>query len=121
MAKILVVDDSSLSRQISRRYLQKAGHQVVEAEDGIAALERYFLEKPDAVLLDITMKGMNGIEVLGKLREMDPAARVVMATADIQSSTRAMAREGGARGFVTKPLLEDAVVEAVNKALRGDE
>jgi two-component system chemotaxis response regulator CheY len=120
MAKILVVDDSGLSRRISRSILQGAGHDVVEAEDGIVALERYFLERPDVVLLDITMRGMTGIEVLKKLLEMDPQARVVIATADIQSSTRALTREAGARGFITKPLAADQVVNAVNEALRGD-
>ena len=64
-----------------------AGHVVVEAEDGMTALERYFMEKPEVVLLDITMKGMNGIEVLTKLREMDSAARVVIATADRHGAT----------------------------------
>lgn len=120
MAKILVVDDSGLSRRISRRILQEAGHEVVEAEDGIVALERYFLEKPDLVLLDITMKEMNGIEVLKRLREMDARARVVVATADIQASTRTLTREGGASGFITKPLAAEQVVNAVNAALRGD-
>jgi len=120
MAKILVVDDSSLSRRISRRILQEAGHDVVEAEDGIGALERYFLDKPDLVLLDITMKEMNGIEVLKNLRQLDARACVVIATADIQSSTRALTREAGACGFVTKPLTADQVVAAVNAALRGD-
>jgi two-component system, chemotaxis family, chemotaxis protein CheY len=120
MAKILVVDDSGFSRRVSRRILQEAGHDVIEAEDGIAALECYFLEKPDLVLLDITMKGMNGIEVLKKLRELDSQACVVIATADIQSSTRSLTREAGARGFVTKPLEVTQVIPAVNAALRGD-
>jgi two-component system, chemotaxis family, chemotaxis protein CheY len=120
MGKIMIVDDSGLSRRISRRILQEAGHTVVEAEDGIAALEMYFLEKPDLVLLDITMKGMNGIEVLKKLREMDSQARVVIATADIQSSTRTLTQAAGARGFITKPLVAKEVVHAVDAALRGD-
>jgi two-component system chemotaxis response regulator CheY len=120
MAKIMIVDDSGLSRRISRRILQEAGHAVVEAEDGIAALEMYFLEKPDLVLLDITMKGMNGFEVLKKLREMDSQARVVIATADIQSSTRTLTQAAGARGYVTKPLVANEVVHAVDAALRGD-
>jgi two-component system, chemotaxis family, chemotaxis protein CheY len=120
MAKILIVDDSSLSRRISRRILQDGGHEVVEAEDGIAALERYFLDKPDAVVLDITMKGMNGIEVLKKLREMDARARVVIATADIQSSTRALTQEAGAAGFITKPLAPDPLLNALSAALQGD-
>lgn len=120
MTKVLVVDDSSLSRRISRRILEEAGHEVVEAEDGIAALERYFLEKPDLVLLDVTMKGMNGIEVLKKLREIDAQARVVIATADIQSSTRTLTREAGARGFVIKPLATESLLQAVTAALQGD-
>jgi two-component system, chemotaxis family, chemotaxis protein CheY len=120
MAKILVVDDSNLSRRISRRILQEAGHEVIEAEEGIVALERYFLEKPELVLLDITMKGLTGIEVLKKLREMDPQARVVIATADIQSSTRTLTQEAGARGFVTKPLVDEQLMRAVNAALGGD-
>jgi two-component system, chemotaxis family, chemotaxis protein CheY len=119
MAKILVVDDSALSRRISRRALEQAGHQVIEADDGMTALERYSLEKPDLVLLDITMKGMNGIDALKHLRRMDPAARVVIATADVQTSTRTMTGEAGALGFVTKPLATEQLLQAVDAALRG--
>jgi two-component system chemotaxis response regulator CheY len=92
---------------------------VIEAEDGISGIESYFLEKPDLVLLDITMKGMNGIEVLQKLREMDANAKIVIATADIQSSTRTLTQSGGACGFVVKPLGADQVLSAVNAALQG--
>ncbi len=104
MAKIMVVDDSGLSRRVSRKILEDVGHLVVDAEDGMAALERYFLERPELVLLDVTMKGMNGIEVLLRLRELDPGARVIIVTADVQNSTRQLTGEGGACGFVTKPI-----------------
>src|SRR5919107_1949115 len=96
--KIMIVDDSALSRRTLRRILEGAGHSVVEAEEGMAALELYFIEKPDLVLLDLVMKGMYGLDVLGKLREMDAGALVVVASADIQSSTRKMADEAGAVG-----------------------
>ena len=119
MAKLLVVDDSNLSRRISRRILEDAGYEVVEATDGISALEKYDLEKPDLVLLDLTMHGMSGIDVLTKLRELDPQARIVIATADIQSSTRSLTDAGGALGFITKPLSAAAVLEVVESALRG--
>ena len=56
----------------------------------MAALERYFVEKPDVVLLDLVMKGMYGLDVLAKLRELDPAARVIVVSADIQTSSREM-------------------------------
>jgi two-component system chemotaxis response regulator CheY len=119
MATILVVDDSALSRKTCRRILEAAGHRVYDAPDGLTALERYALDHPDLVMLDVTMAEMDGLEVLRQLRLVDPSARVVMATADIQSSTRELAAAAGAIGFVSKPLTPDAVLGAVNAALQG--
>lgn len=115
--KILIVDDSALSRRTLRRILEPAGYDVVEADDGMAALEVYFLEKPDLVLLDLVMKGMYGLDVLVKLREMDSKAVVVVASADIQSSTRQMVDEAGAHGFINKPFVSEQVIAAVTAAL----
>ena len=117
MARILIVDDSSLARRSTRKILESAGHQVVEAEDGLRALERYYLEKPQIVLLDVTMREMDGIEVLKRIRELDPAARVVLVTADVQNSTRELAEAGGACGFVAKPVLPKHLLEAVQGAI----
>ena len=115
--KILIVDDSALSRRTLRRILETSGYDVVEADDGMAALEVYFLEKPNLVLLDLVMKGMYGLDVLVKLREMDQQARVVVASADIQSSTRKMVDDAGALGFITKPFISEQVLAVVEKAL----
>ena len=115
--KILIVDDSSLSRRTLRRILETAEYEVVEADDGMAALEVYFLEKPSLVLLDLVMKGMYGLDVLVKLREMDQHARVVVASADIQSSTRKMVDEAGALGFINKPFISEQVLATVEAAL----
>jgi two-component system chemotaxis response regulator CheY len=117
--KILVVDDSKLSRRTVRRILEGAGFSVVEAEDGMSALELYFLEKPDAVVLDLVMAGMYGLEVLEKIRQMDPQARVVIASADIQSSTRQLAEAGGAAAVINKPLVGSEVLDALQKTLTG--
>lgn len=120
MAKILVVDDSGMSRRTLRKILEPAGHEIIEAEEGIIALERYFLDKPDLVFLDLTMTGMYGIDVLNKLREMDPQARVIVASADIQSSTREMVEAAGASAFINKPFASDKVLSVVSKVLRGE-
>lgn len=104
---------------MSGNILRELGHEVVEAQDGIAALETYFLEKPAIVFLDINMKGMNGFEVLSKLRELDPQARVVIATADIQASTRSIAESSGAMGLVTKPFVAADITRALQKTLEG--
>jgi two-component system chemotaxis response regulator CheY len=118
-AKILLVDDSGMARRSARRTLEGAGYEVVEAEDGLSALERYFTDKPDLVLLDLVMKGMYGLEVLGKLREMDPDARVIVVSADIQTSSRDLVAEAGARGFLNKPARPDDMLSAVRAALEG--
>jgi two-component system chemotaxis response regulator CheY len=115
--KILIVDDSALSRRTLRRILEPAGYEVVEADDGMTALEVYFLEKPSLVLLDLVMKGMYGLDVLAKLREMDPKALVVVASADIQSSTRKMSEEAGSLAFINKPFVSEQVIAAVEAAL----
>src|SRR5215211_4279794 len=116
-AKILIVDDSALSRRTLRRILETAGYEVTEAVDGMTALEMYFLERPALVLLDLVMKGMYGLDVLVKLREMDPGALVVVASADIQSSTRQMVDEAGALAFINKPFVSEQVIAAVAAAL----
>jgi two-component system, chemotaxis family, chemotaxis protein CheY len=116
-AKILLVDDSGLARRSLRAILEEAGYDVVEAEDGMVALERYFLDKPDLVLLDLVMRGMMGLDVLQKLHEMDPRARVVVVSADIQDSSRELAESGGASGFVTKPIERTQILKVVEGVL----
>src|SRR5262245_46100973 len=101
---ILIVDDSSLARRTLRGILESADYRVVEAHDGLSALERYFLDKPDAVLLDLVMRGMYGLEVLQKLIELDPNAKVVVVSADVQTSSHELVADAGARRFVNKPF-----------------
>jgi two-component system, chemotaxis family, chemotaxis protein CheY len=117
--KILLVDDSSLARRGTRRALEDAGYTVVEAEDGLAALERFAIEKPDVVLLDLVMKGMYGVDVLQKLREMDPLVRVIVVSADVQTSSHDLVREAGAVAFINKPVAPGQVVKTVALVLEG--
>lgn len=119
-ATVLLVDDSGLARRSTRRILEAADYRVIEAEDGLSALERYSLERPDVVLLDLVMQGMYGLDVLTQLRQMDPAAKVIVISADIQTSSRDLVREAGAAGFLNKPVQGAQVVEAVEQALIGE-
>ncbi len=120
MAKILVVDDSSLARRTLDRMLTEAGYEVTLVNDGMAALEQYTLAPYDLVMLDLTMPGVPGFEVLDRLIEMDAKARVLIATADIQKTSRDLSKAGGAVGFLTKPFKSDKVLKAVDLALAGD-
>jgi len=115
--KILLVDDSGMARRSVRQILESAGFVVAEAEDGLVALERYFLEKPDLVLLDLVMRGMNGLDVLKKLTEMDHQAKVIVLSADVQDSSRELAEAAGAAHFLTKPVDRGALLSAIARTL----
>ena len=120
-AKILVVDDSGLARRMMRQMLEELGHTVEEATDGATALERYYINRHDLVVLDMVMNGMYGLEVLTKMRELDPAVRVIVATADIQLSTREQVRGAGASAFVNKPVNRKELAGVVTTVLQGGE
>jgi len=115
--KVLLVDDSGMARRRVRQMLESEGYEVIEAEDGVVALERYFVDKPDLVLLDLVMRGMYGLEVLTKLRQLDPAARVVVVSADVQDSSRQMVQAAGAHAFLIKPVERDAMLATVRDVL----
>lgn len=116
-AKVLIVDDSAMSRRMMRRILEDAGHGVVDVADGLAALERYSIDRPAVVLLDLVMSGMRGLEVLVELRRIDPDARVIVASADIQTATRDEVLAAGACSFVNKPFIAGEVLAAVASAV----
>lgn len=119
-AKILIVDDSALARRTVRATLEELGYTVEEASDGAQALERYFILQPDVVILDMVMNGMYGLEVLAKLRELNPAVRVIVVTADIQQSTREQVRAAGAAAFLNKPINRQELTLLVAAVLNGD-
>lgn len=119
--KVLIVDDSGLTRRSLRQILEAGGCDVVEAEDGLNALERYFLEKPDVVMLDLVMKGMYGLEVLQKIRELDPCARIIVVSADIQASSQDLAAQAGAKAFINKPFDKSEILMALDTALAGED
>lgn len=119
MKNLLIVDDSAFARRTLRQMLEQAGYAVEEAKDGAEALEKYFVRRPDLVLLDIVMEGMDGLQVLRQLRELDPQAEVVIASADIQAATRAEAKTLGAAGYLAKPYNREEVLETVSKVLVG--
>jgi two-component system chemotaxis response regulator CheY len=115
MAKVLVVDDSAFLRMRNAAMVKELGHEVIEAGDGAQAVESYKSNKPDAVLMDITMPGMDGLEALKQILAFDPAARVAMVTAMGQQSIVMEAIKSGARDFVVKPFEPDRVKSALAK------
>lgn len=118
--KILLVDDEPQALSLLSRFLQVRGYQTLVAHDGEAAIELFLRERPDLVLLDIRMPGIDGLQVLREIKSIDPEALVVMVTAVRESGPEAEALEAGALGYITKPidpiLLECAIKElAIHK------
>ena len=118
-AKVLIVDDSSLARRTVRQLVEQMGHTVEEATDGAQALERYFINRHDLVILDMVMNGMYGLEVLAKMRELNSDVRVIIASADIQKTTQEQARVAGASAFINKPLNREQLTRIVGTVLEG--
>jgi len=117
--KVLIVDDSSLARRTCRQLLESEGYEVLEATDGLSALERYFLERPDLVLLDLVMRGMYGLEVLEKLRELNPDVKVVVVSADVQTSSHELVEQARGKAFVNKPFDREQLLGTVQSVLTG--
>jgi two-component system chemotaxis response regulator CheY len=113
----MLVDDSAFMRAKCVKLLISSGYEVVEATNGAEAIEQYELQRPDVVLLDITMPGMDGLTALRELIRIDPGARVAMVTALDQQGITAEALLAGARAFVVKPFKPDKVLAAVDSLL----
>ena len=115
MPTILVVDDAAFMRMRMSKILLTAGYTVVQAENGIDAIEQYRTSRPDAVLLDITMPEMDGITALKEILAIDPGARVAMVTALGQQKIVLEAVKSGAKDFLVKPCEGERVLAAVTK------
>lgn len=114
--KILIVDDSTVQRMILTRILVGGGHSVSGAPDGLSAIEKLH-EKPDVIVCDLLMPGLDGDGLLGVLAKRDSLIPVVIASADIHPSTRDKCRALGASAFVAKPYSDREILAAVSKAV----
>lgn len=124
--KVLVVDDSGTLRKILRRWLEKRGLSVAEADSGRTALELATGTKFDLITLDIDMPGMNGFELCAKLREWEIAhnrlpAPVMFVTSNDTLAGRERGFEVGATDFITKPMQEAEFLVRVDRLLSANQ
>ena len=116
MASILVCDDAAFMRMTLIKILKEAGHDVIgEAANGIEALEKYKVLKPDVVLMDITMPDRNGLEATKDITEYDSEATVIMVSALGQQDKVFTAIANGAKDFVVKPFEPDKIIQCISK------
>lgn len=119
MKKILVVDDDPTTRHLVAHQLRRAGFGVSEAGDGEKALERVRRDAFDLVLLDVWMPGLDGLEVLARLRDAPSRPRVVVMTADDASDTLVKAIREQAYRYLPKPVEPVQLLEVVRSALEA--
>ena len=118
MSTILVVDDDPTVREVVTGYLSRSGLEVVEAGDGIDALRLAADHDPDLVVLDLTLPGLDGLEVFRRLRAARGDLPVVMLTARGDESDRVLGLEIGADDYVTKPFSSRELVLRIQSILR---
>ncbi len=116
-AKILVVDDEPSILNLVKAYLEKEGYQVYTASDGPSGLKAARAYRPDLIVLDIMLPGMDGLEVLSHLRR-DSDAYVILLTAKTEETDRVIGLTVGADDYVTKPFSPRELVARVKAALR---
>ena len=116
--KIMLVDDAAFMRMMIKSTLNKNGYNnIVEANNGQVAVDDYPSEKPDLVIMDITMPVMDGLQALKKIRSIDPNARVIMCSAMGQEAMVVDALKAGAKDFIVKPFKADRIMKTVQNIL----
>ena len=115
--KILVVDDEAKITKLVRAYLEQAGYTVIEAADGQTALIQARREKPDLIILDLMLPGIDGLDVTRALRR-EGNTPIIMLTARIEDTDRVVGLELGADDYVTKPFSPRELVARVRAVLR---
>ncbi|MDN5294308.1 MAG: two-component system, chemotaxis family, chemotaxis protein CheY [Eubacteriales bacterium] len=115
MPKILVVDDAAFMRMRLNKLLTENGYEVIEAENGKDGVEKYEKEKPDLVLMDITMPVMDGITAVEEIKKRDPNAIIVMCSALGQQNMVLAAVKAGAKDFIVKPYQPDKILSTVKR------
>jgi DNA-binding response OmpR family regulator len=117
VTSILVVDDDADIRTLVAELLQRAGHGVIQAPDGESGLKLFYAQQPDLVLLDVSMPGLDGWEVLTRIRELSDVP-VLMLTARAGELEKVRGLRGGADDYVTKPFGRQELLARVDAALR---
>ncbi len=114
--KVLLIDDDAGIRRVTALALEDAGYDVITASDGPTGLELCRSEMPQIVITDVGMPGMDGLEVLRRIKEMGLDVEVIVSTAFTEIGLAIRALQLDASGFVTKPVSDDALAAALKRA-----
>lgn len=121
MAKIMVVDDAPADLQNLKNILTKGGHQVIEVTSGQDSIAKAKADKPDAIVMDVVMPGVNGFQATRQIsKDPDTAAiPIIVVSAKNQETDRLWAMRQGAREYVVKPVKDADLLSKVKQVLGG--
>lgn len=120
MARVMIVDDSPTDKAFVRQILERAGHEVLEANNGKEAIELVRLSRPDCVVMDVVMPGVNGFQATRTLSR-DPATMtipIVVLSSKNQETDRVWALRQGAKEYLVKPVKGPELVEKIQDVMR---
>lgn len=118
MAKVLIVDDSTVQRTILKKFLEKEQHEIIgEAKNGQDAVALYKDLNPDIVLLDIVMPDANGIAILDQIINQDENANVIICSSTALRNLIIESIQIGAKGFLVKPVTSETLIKTINKIM----
>lgn len=118
MPRILIVEDAPFIREMIKDILESHDCTVVgEASNGLEAIEKYESLKPDVVLMDILMPGMDGLSAISKIKQIDPNAKIIVVSALVKETLRKEALRAGAADFVAKPFQVEKLLDAVRSVV----
>lgn len=121
MARVLIVDDSPTEIHVLQGMLEKNGHTVTTAADGESGIAKAKAEKPELILMDVVMPGLNGFQATRALTK-DPDTQhipIIIVTTKDQETDRVWGLRQGAKDYITKPVDEEELVTKMNTALGG--
>ncbi len=121
MAQILIVDDSPTEIHVLTTILEKLGHSIETAPNGEEGIVRAKELKPDLILMDVVMPGMNGFQATRQISKDDGTSHIpiIIVTTKDQETDRVWGLRQGAKDYLTKPVDEATLVEKVNTLLAG--
>ena len=114
LGRVLVVDDEPEVRQVLQEFLADRGYEVAQAASGSAALEALHADRPDVVLLDVAMPGIDGVETLRRIMALTPPVSVIMVTANADIAVTSKLLAMGAVDYIPKPFDLDYLDQAVS-------
>ncbi len=121
MARVLIVDDALIMRKTIGRIVEDGGHSIVgEAINGEEAVTMYQKYLPDVVTMDITMPGTDGIQALGRIRDYDKNAKVIMVSALGQQHKVMEALDLGAKSYILKPITKEKILTVIKQVVGSE-